>query len=120
MSSIKQCETAEPDRPAEAEIEANIRELLRQDRTNLRQVREDSDVVANHLSSLLRRVSASSTGETDKLIGELQTLRDRLRALECDIMEYVTLGESVRQLTKIVADSVTQAKEVPDAASVSE
>jgi hypothetical protein len=35
-------------------------------------------------------------------------------------VEYAALSQSVIQLTKIIADSVTHLKKVPDAASVSE
>jgi hypothetical protein len=114
----------EPDKPAEAEIEGNIREMARRDTPNLRRVGGDSEVAASNLSGLLRRVSANSTREIDKLISEMQTLRDRLHAdssrVEREIVEYAALSQSVIELTKIIADGVTQVKNVPDAASVGE
>jgi hypothetical protein len=115
----------EPDKPAEAEVDGNIRELVRWGSTSrLRQVGGDSEVSASNLSSLLRRVSVNSTREIDNLISELQTLRDRLHAdssrVEREIVEYAALSQSVIQLTKIIADGVTHVKTVPDAASVSE
>jgi len=68
--------------------------------------------------------TAHSTREIDHLIGELQTLRERLRAdgsrVERDIVEYAALSQSVIQLTKIIADGVTHVKTVPDAPSISE
>jgi hypothetical protein len=115
----------EPNKPAEAEVEGNIRGLVRRDSTNrLRQVGADSEVSASNLSSLLRRVSATSTREIDSLISKLQTLRDRLHAdssrVEREIVEYAALSQSVIELTKIIADGVTDVKKVPDAASISE
>jgi hypothetical protein len=114
----------EPDKPAEAEIEGNIRELMGREGANLRQVGGYSEGATNSLRTLLGRVSANSKREIDNLISELQTVRDRLHAdssrLEREIVEYAALSQSVIQLTKIIADSVTHLKKVPDAASVSE
>jgi hypothetical protein len=124
MNFIKQRGTTEIDKPGEAEIEGNIRELVRRDPTALRQGGGDSEVAANSLSSLLRRVSANSTREIDNLISELKTLREKLQVdgsrVERDIVEYAALSQSVTQLTKIIADGVTQVKKVPDAPSISE
>lgn len=124
MNLIKQRDGADPNKAADAEIEGNIRELVRRDSTNLRQVGADSELPANNLSSLLRRVAANSTREIDNLISELQTLRDRLHAdgtrVEREIVEYAALSQSVIQLTKIIADGVTHVKKLPDATNLGE
>jgi chemotaxis protein histidine kinase CheA len=124
MNFIKQRGSTEIDKPAETEIEGNIRELVRRDSTGLRQTGSDSEVAANNLSNLLRRVSANSTREIENLIGELRVLRDKLQndgsRVERDIVEYAALSQSVAQLTKIIADGVIQVKKVPDAPSISE
>ena len=116
--------TTENEKPAEAEIEGNIRELVRRDPTALRQPGGDSETAANSLTNLLRRVSGTSAREIDNLISELQTLREKLQAdgsrVERDIVEYAALSQSVVQLTKIIADGVTQVKKVPDAPSIVE
>ena len=110
------------EKPA-TEIEGNIRELVRRDATSFRQVESDSEMAANNLSTLLRRVSGNSAREIENLIGELQVLRDKLQAdsdrVEREIVEYASLSQSVIQLTKIIADGVTQVKKVPDAPSIS-
>jgi hypothetical protein len=112
MSFIRQPEAAELDKPAEAEIEANIRELVLQDGTNLRQVGRDSEVSANELGTLFRRELANSTRKVDNLIGELQTLRSRLpetsSRIDREIVEYVVLSQSVRELVKVFTESVMQ------------
>jgi hypothetical protein len=114
---------AEGERPG-VEVESNIRELVRRDATTLRQAESDSELAANNLSTLLRRVSAHSTREIDLLISELRTLRDKLHAdgnrVEREIVEYAALSQSVIQLTKIIADGVMQIKKVPDAPSITE
>ncbi len=122
MNSAKPRSTAEMEKPA-TEIEGNIRELVRRDTTAFRQVESDSEMAANNLSTLLRRVSGNSAREIDHLIGELCTLRDKLQSdsdrVEREIVEYASLSQSVIQLTKIIADGVTQVKKVPDAPSIS-
>jgi hypothetical protein len=124
MNFAKQRGTGDGDKPTEVEIEGNIRELVRRDTTALRQGNSENEVAANSLSSLLRRVSGTSAREIDNLITELKTLRDKLAAdgsrVERDIIEYAALSQSVSQLTKIIADGVTQVKKVPDAPSISE
>jgi hypothetical protein len=124
MSFVKQRGAGELDKPADTEIEGNIRELVRRDSPALRQGGAESEVAANNLSALLRRVSANSTREIDNLIGELRTLREKLQAdgsrVERDIVEYAALSQSVVQLTKIIAEGVTHVKKVPDAPSISE
>lgn len=115
MSSVKPI-----DKSPEMEVEGNIRELVRRDSTALRHAESDSEMSANNLNSLLRRVSATSTREIDELIGELQTLREKLQAdgnrVQRDIAEYAELSQSVMQVTKIISESV---KKLPGAPSVS-
>jgi hypothetical protein len=108
------------DKSAEMEVEGNIRELVRRDNTAFRQTGSDGEMTANKLSTLLSRVSVTSTRQIDDLIGELQTLRDKLLAdgsrVQSGIMEYAALSQSVIQLTKIISESV---KKLPDAPSIS-
>jgi len=122
MNSAKPRSIAEMEKPA-GEIEGNIRELVRRDASAFRQVESDSETAANNLSTLLRRVSGNSAREIDHLIGELSILRDKLQAdsdrVEREIVEYAQLSQSVIQLTKVIADGVTQVKKVPDAPSIS-
>jgi hypothetical protein len=124
MNILKPRNPADGEAPTEAEFEGNIRELVRRDTTAIRQSQGDSELAVNNLNTLLRRVSGQSAREIDNLIGELQTLRERLRAdanrVERDIVEYAALSQSVIQLTKIIADGVTHVKKVPDAPSISE
>jgi cell fate (sporulation/competence/biofilm development) regulator YlbF (YheA/YmcA/DUF963 family) len=115
MSSVKPI-----DKSPEMEVEGNIRELVRRDSTAFRHAESDSEMSANNLNSLLRRVSATSTREIDELIGELQTLREKLQAdgnrVQRDIAEYAELSQSVMQVTKIISESV---KKLPGAPSIS-
>jgi hypothetical protein len=110
---------------AEAEVEGEIREFVRRDTAALRGPSEpDGAVVANNIGSLLQRVSGQSVQEIDSLIAELQTLRERLRLegerVQRDIVEYASLSQAAMQSTRIIADSLTHWKKVPDAPGISE
>ena len=123
MSLIKSREPAELDKQAASEVEGEIREFVRRDVAGLRrQPENDSEMVASNISSLLQRVAGTSVQEIDKLIGELQTLREMLHAegarVQREIVEYATLSQAAMQSTKIIAESLTHWKKVPDAPSM--
>src|SRR5215472_14699077 len=124
MTFLKTRDTAEIDKPAETEVEGEIREVVRRDvATSLRrQPESDSEIVANNINALLQRVAGTSVQEIDKLITELQTLRDMLHSeaarVQREIVEYATLSQAALQSTKIIAESLTQWKKVPDAPSL--
>jgi hypothetical protein len=79
----------------------------------------DSELSAENLSGLLRRVSKASIGEIDSLISELQTLRRKLQTdgerIQSDIAKYTELSQQVMQLTAIISDSV---KKLPSGAAI--
>ena len=123
MSLIKSREPAELEKPADTEVEGEIREFVRRDMATLRrQPENDSEMVASNISSLLQRVAGTSVQEIDKLIGELQTLREMLATegarVQREIVEYATLSQAAMQSTKIIAESLTHWKKVPDAPSL--
>jgi hypothetical protein len=105
-------------------MEGEIRDFVRRDvATSLRrQPESDSEVVATNIGALLQRVAGTSVQEIEKLIGELQTLRDMLQTeaarVQREIVEYATLSQAAMQSTKIIAESLTQWKKVPDAPSL--
>jgi hypothetical protein len=123
MTLIKTRESADVDKTAETEVEGEIREFVRRDVATLRrQPESDSEMVASNISSLLQRVSGTSVQEIDKLIGELQTLREMLAnegaRVQREIVEYATLSQAAMQSTKIIAESLGHWKKVPDAPSM--
>ena len=65
------------------------------------------------------REGECSVQEIDKLITELQTLRDTLHSkgarVQREIVQYSTLTTAALQSTKIMAESLTQLKKAPDA-----
>ena len=112
---------SEHEQPAETEVEGEIREFVRRDvATNFgRQPEHESERVASNITSVLERVSATSVQEIDKLITELETLRDRLQSeaarVQREIVEYASLTQGALQSTKIIAESLTQWRKGPSA-----
>jgi hypothetical protein len=123
MSIVKQRGSVGSERPVEVELEGNIHELVRRDSGAIRQADSESEIAAHNLSTLLRRVSGNSTGEIDNLIRELRILREKLLAdgdrVERDIVEYAALSQSVIDMTKIITESMTQVKRLPQAPTIS-
>ena len=124
MTFLKTRESAEVETSAETEMAGEIRDFVRRDvATSLRrQPESDSEVVATNIGALLQRVAGTSVQEIEKLISELQTLRDMLQTeaarVQREIVEYATLSQAAMQSTKIIAESLTQWKKVPDAPSL--
>jgi hypothetical protein len=123
MTLIKSREPADDKSAAESAVEGEIREFVRRDVATLRrQPESDSEMVASNIGSLLQRVAGTSVQEIDKLIGELQTLREMLATegarVQREIVEYATLSQAAMQSTKIIAESLTHWKKVPDAPSI--
>jgi hypothetical protein len=103
------------DTSAESAVEGEIREFVRRDVATLRRSPEaESGVVANNIGTLLQRVAGSSVQEIDRLIGELQTLRELLQSkgerIQREIAEYSQLSQSAFQSTKIIAESLAKSK----------
>ena len=103
------------DKAAEVAVEGEIREFVRRDGANLRRAPEaGSEVVTNNISTLLQRIAGSSVQEIDRLITELQTLRDLLHQegirVQREIAEYALLSQSAMQSTKVIAESLEKWK----------
>jgi len=125
MTVTKTSEPTHIDKTAESQVEGEIREFVRRDiATFRRQPENESEVVANNIGTLLQRVAGTSVKEIDKLIVELQTLRDMLNSestrVQREIVEFATLSQAAMQSTKIIAESLTHWKRVPDAPSMRE
>jgi hypothetical protein len=123
MTMIKTRESTDDKSGLESAVEGEIREFVRRDVATLRrQPESDSEMVASNIGSLLQRVAGTSVQEIDKLIGELQTLREMLATegarVQREIVEYATLSQAAMQSTKIIAESLTHWKKVPDAPSI--
>jgi len=107
---------------ADVQVEGEIREFVRRDVASLRRPDNESEVVANNIGTLLQRVAGSSVQEIDRLISELQRVRDLLQnegaRVQREIVEFATLSQAAMQSTKVISDSLTTWKRVPDAPSM--
>jgi len=120
---IKSREASDLDKPAESGVEGEIREFVRRDVAGLRRGAEsESEMVASNIGNLLQRVAGTSVQEIDKLISELQTLREMLTSegarVQKEIVEYATLSQAAMQSTRIIAESISHWKKIPDAPSI--
>src|SRR5436309_10406372 len=125
LNLLKSRETADLDTSAETGVEGEIREFVRRDFASLRrQPENDGEVVASNIGSLLQRVAGTSVQEIDRLIGELQTLRDMLQnegaRVQREIIQYANLSQAAMQSTQTIAESLTNWKAVPGVPSAGE
>lgn len=112
----------EIDQAAANAFEGEIREFVRRDVAFLRRQRNDAepgnDPVADNLNALIRRVSGASMEEIDRVILELQGVRDMLRAegdrVSREIAGYASLSHAAMTAMKVIGDSLTQWKNAPD------
>jgi cell division septum initiation protein DivIVA len=116
MTAIKSTKPVDGEQqPRESGVEGEIREFVRRDGQALRRAPEtDSELVAHNISTLLQRVAGTSVQEVDRLIGELQQLRELLHQegarVQREITEYAHLSQSAMQSTKIIAESLSHWK----------
>jgi hypothetical protein len=103
-------------------VEGEIREFVRRDVAFLRRQRneaDEGDPVSESLNSLIRRVSGASMEEIDRVILELQGMRDMLRnegeRVSREIAGYASLSHAAMTAMKVIADSLKQWKEGPNA-----
>jgi hypothetical protein len=114
-----------PTSPTEEEVEGEIREFVRRDLSALRRSSDaDSEMIASNIGALLQRVAGTSVEEIDKLISELQNLREMLSSegarVQREIIQYATLSQSAMQSTKIIAESLTQWRRPPESPRTAE
>jgi hypothetical protein len=101
------------------EVEGEIRELVRRDVAQLRKP-ESGELGVVNLNSLIQRVSGTSVLEIEKLIAELQNLRDYLQnegqRVQREITEYAHMSQAATKSTKIIAESLAQWKQSAEGA----
>ena len=104
-------------------FEGEIREFVRRDVAPRRQpaaaveTAAPLEPVADNLNQLIRRVSGASMEEIDRVIAELQTVRDMLRhegeRVSREIAGYASLSHAAMTAMKVIGESVTQWKSAP-------
>ena len=113
--------TENKDLAAVSEVEAGIRDFVRNDVAYLRRPGAgalsetlDSDATVTNVNSLIQRVAGTSLGEIENLIGELETLRDMLHTegqrVQREIAGYAQLSQAAMKSTRMIAESMAQWK----------
>lgn len=115
---------------AVSEVEAGIRDFVRNDVAYLRRpgpdavsstptapelpVEDSADATVNSVNSLIQRVAGTSLSEIENLVGELESLRDLLHAegqrVQREISGYAQLSQAAMKSTRLIADNVAQWK----------
>ena len=114
------------------EVENDIRDFVRNDVAYLRRpasgslpastaapsAADASDATVANVNSLIQRVAGTSLAEIEKLIAELESLRDLLHAegqrVQREISGYAQLSHAAMKSTRMIADNVTQWKRAAD------
>jgi hypothetical protein len=118
---------ADTDLAAVSEVEAGIRDFVRNDIAYLRRpavvgaqepLDQNHESAVNSVNSLIQRVAGTSLAEIEKLIGELEGLRDLLHAegqrVQREISGYAQLSQAAMKSTRMIADNVSQWKRTAD------
>jgi len=75
----------------------------------------DDERVANNISSLIQRATSTSVEEVDRLIAELESLREMLQdkavCIQREITEYAHLSRSTIETSKIIAAGLGRLRE---------
>ncbi|MGY3496601.1 hypothetical protein ACVW1B_006020 [Bradyrhizobium sp. USDA 4502] len=78
----------------------------------------NTDATVSNVNSLIQRVAGTSLAEIEKLIGELESLRDLLHAegqrVQREISGYAQLSQAAMKSTRMIADNVSQWKRAAD------
>ena len=118
------------DLTAASEVEAGIRDFVRNDIAYLRRpapsmaggtdapADPNAEATVNSVNSLIQRVAGTSLAEIENLISELESLRDLLHAegqrVQREISGYAQLSQAAMKSTRMIADNVSQWKRAAD------
>jgi hypothetical protein len=134
MNSIRpekiESDDHDDDMAAVTEVEAGIRDFVRNDVAYLRRpapgmmasaepaMEPGAEATVNSVNSLIQRVAGTSLAEIENLISELEGLRDLLHAegqrVQREIAGYAQLSQAAMKSTRMIADNVTQWKRAAD------
>ena len=97
------------------EVEGEIREFIRRDVSFLRRPQGNGSGDAgavDSINALIQRVSVASVDEIDRVIAELQHVRDTLRRegerVQREISGYAGLSQAAMASMKIIAENLQQ------------
>jgi hypothetical protein len=94
-----------------SKLEGEIRELVSRDTTAPREQGNDNELAASSVGSLVQRVSGTSLQEIEKLITELQILREMLQneaaRVQREIVGYSVLIQTARHSMRTISESLS-------------
>jgi len=125
---VESTEDVDGNLAAVSEVEAGIRDFVRNDIAYLRRpavaspetapLDAGAEATVNNVNSLIQRVAGTSLAEIEKLISELESLRDLLHAegqrVQREISGYAQLSQAAMKSTRMISDNVTQWKRAAD------
>ena len=123
MNAITPVKAGKEAQASAMQIEGELGELIRRDVAPLRKpqpVAPHADAAVGQVNSVIDRVSSASVKEIEKLIAELENLRDFVQTegqrVQREISGYAQMSQSAMSSTKIMVESVAKWKAAIDAA----
>ena len=102
---------------AAAAFEGEIHELIQRVAVVPSRQRSEANAPAENINALIQRVAAASTEEIDRLILELQGVRDMLRSegerVSQAISGYASLSHASMTAMKVIGDNLKQWRVAP-------
>ena len=129
---VESTEVEDSNLAAVSEVEAGIRDFVRNDVAYLRRpapgmvnstdtataLEPSTEATVNNVNSLIQRVAGTSLTEIENLVSELESLRDLLHAegqrVQREISGYAQLSQAAMKSTRMIADNVSQWKRTAD------
>ena len=113
MSLLRSRERAQANETVEvfSKLEGEIRELVSRDTTAPRLQGNDNELAASNIGSMLQHVSGTSVQEIEKLIAELQILREMLQKgaarVQREVVGYAALIQNARRSMGTISKSLS-------------
>jgi hypothetical protein len=121
MSLLRSRDRAQANEASEvfSKLEGEIREVVSQGTTAPRlQQGDDNELAARNIGLLLQDVSGTSVQEIEKLIAELQMLRDTLQKeaarVQREIAGYAALIQNARRSITTISESLSFSRSYSD------
>lgn len=103
-------------------VEGEIREFVRRDVSLQHRQHSETNAAnssgAENLNALIQRIAGDSMEEIDRVIRELEGVREMLRnkgeRVSREVAGYASLSHAATTAMKVIADSVKQWKDAPD------
>ena len=100
-------------------FESSVRDTALSNVSTLRRAPDnEGEVIATNIGTMVQRVSGASRSEIDRLVGELQALREHIEGegarVQHALAEFAHLNQASVQSTSVIAEALDQLKRVAD------